>query len=63
MSVVQEAVIVLGILLGCCLFLALGAFLGKALTLTRLAKLAGVVSLVAIISYTVYTSGMILLAK
>jgi hypothetical protein len=45
MPAIRDAVIVLGIILGCCLFVALGAYLGKALTLTRLAKLAGAVSL------------------
>jgi hypothetical protein len=63
MPAIRDAVIVLGIILGCCLFVALGAYLGKALTLTRLAKLAGAVSLIAIMSYTVYTSWMSLFAN
>jgi hypothetical protein len=60
MPVLKEAVIVFGIILVSCLFLALGAFLGKALTLGRLAQLTGFIALFAVIIYTVYVSWILL---
>ncbi len=56
MPTLKDAVIVLGIVLGCCVFVSLGAFLGKQLTLGRLAQISGIIALIAIILYVVYVA-------
>ena len=59
----KDPVIVLAIVLGCCIFLALGAFLGKKGNLGKLIRIAGIVALAAIIVYTIYVSVVLLLTK
>lgn len=54
MPTLKDAAIVLGIVLGCCIFLSLGAFLGKQLTLGKLAQTSGIIALIAIVLYVVY---------
>jgi hypothetical protein len=63
MPALKDAVIVLAIVLGCCIFIALGAFLGKKGNLGKLVRNAGIVALVALVAYTIYISIALLLAK
>jgi hypothetical protein len=63
MPALKDAVIVLAIILGCCIFLALGAFLGKKGNLGKLVRTAGMVALAAVVIYTIYISVMLLIAK
>ncbi len=63
MPALKDAVIVLAIVLGCCIFLALGAFLGKKDKLGKLVRYAGIIALVAIVAYTIYISTVLLLTK
>lgn len=60
MPILKDAVIVLGIILGSCAFIALGAFLGKTLTLGKLVQTTGIIALSAIILYVIYISWMLL---
>ena len=59
MPTLKDAIIVLVIVLGCCVFISLGAFLGKHLTLRRLAQISGIVALIAIILYVVYVAWLL----
>jgi len=56
MPTMKEAVTVLGIVLGCCLFVSLGAYWGKRITVGKLVQAAGIVALIATILYVVYTA-------
>jgi hypothetical protein len=60
MPVLKDAVIILGIILGCCIFVALGAYMGKTLTLGKLNQMTGVIAIISIIIYTVYISWILL---
>ena len=63
MPALKDAVIVLAIVLGCCICLGLGAFLGKKGNLGELVRNAGITALVAIVVYTIFVSVVLLLAK
>lgn len=56
MPALKDAVIILGIIIACCVSLALGAYLGKRLTMGKLAQVTGYFALISIIVYTVYVS-------
>jgi hypothetical protein len=56
MPTIKDAIIVLVIVLGCCVFISLGAFLEKKLTLGKLARISGIVALIAIILYVIYVA-------
>ena len=62
MPTLKEAILVLVIVLGCCIFIALGAFLGKQLTLMKLAQICGIVSLIAIVLYVIYVAWVLFTA-
>ena len=59
MPTLKDAIIVLVIVLGFCVFISVGAFLEKQLTLKRLAQIAGIVALIAIILYVIYVAWVI----
>jgi len=63
MPALKDVVIVLAIVLGCCIFIALGAFLGKKGNLGKLVRTSGIVAIAAIVIYTIYISTILLLAK
>jgi hypothetical protein len=52
----STAVIILGIVLGCCIFLSFGAYLAKKNTLDSLLKIVGYIALAAVIIYVVYVA-------
>ncbi len=63
MPALKDAVIVLAIVLGCCIFMALGAFLGQKGNLSKLVRYAVIIALAAIVIYTIFVSVVLLLAK
>jgi hypothetical protein len=63
MPALKDAVIVLAIVLGCCIFIALGAYLGQKGNLGKLVRTAGIIALAAIVIYTIYISVALLLTK
>jgi hypothetical protein len=52
----QSLGIILFTILGFCAMLALGAFLGKKVTPTKLVTFAGVVALVAVVCFSVFAA-------
>ncbi len=52
----QSLATVLFIILGCCALLALGAFIGKKTDPGKLVTFAGVIALIAVVSYAVYAA-------
>ena len=56
MPTMKEAVTVLGIILGCCIFVALGAYYGKKTSVGKVMQMAGVVTAIAIVLYVIYTA-------
>lgn len=56
MPTIKDAVTVLGIVLGCCILVSLGAYWGKKATLGKLVQAAGIIALIAIIIYVIYVA-------
>ena len=56
MPTLIDAVIVLAVVLGFCIFIALGAFLSKALSLSTVARAGLIIALIAIILFVVYVA-------
>ena len=52
----KDAVTILGVILWCCLFVALGAYYGKKTSVGKVVQLSGVVALVAMVLYVIYTA-------
>jgi hypothetical protein len=52
----KTAVIILGIIIGGCLLLSLGGYLGKKLEVFRVAIGAGIIALAAIIIFAIYSA-------
>ncbi|MDD5312659.1 MAG: hypothetical protein PHO26_06465 [Dehalococcoidia bacterium] len=52
----QSLAIMLFAILGFCIFLALGAFLGKKTDLGKLVTFAGVVALIAVVCFAIYAA-------
>lgn len=59
MPTLKDAVIVLGVILGCCALISLGAFFAKQLSLGNLAKTSGIIAFIAIILYVIYVAFVI----
>ncbi len=55
MPTMKDAVTILGIILGCCLFAALGAYYGKKTTVGKVVRISGIVALIAVVLYVIYT--------
>lgn len=60
MQDLKSAVILLGIIVGCCLLLVLGGYFGKKLEVFRVVIGAGIVALVAIIIFAIYSAWYLL---
>ena len=56
----KTAIILVGIVLGCCVLLAAGAFVGKRVMVNNLLTFTGVVALIAIILYVIYAAWFLL---
>ena len=52
----DTAVILLGLILGCCLMLSAGAYYAKKATFDSLLKSVGIIALIAIILYVIYVA-------
>jgi hypothetical protein len=52
----NTAVIILGIVVGCCIFLSFGAYLAKRNTLDLLLKIVGYIALATVIIYVAYVA-------
>lgn len=52
----QVLALILFAILGFCLFLALGAFIGKKTNPGKLVTFAGVVALIAVVGYAIYAA-------
>ncbi len=56
----KTAVIILGIIVGCCLLLILGGYFGKKLEVFRVAVGAGVVALIVVVIFAIYSAWYLL---
>ena len=56
----KTAVIILGIIVGCCLSLLLGGYFGKKLEVFRVAIGAGIVALIVIVIFAIYSAWYLL---
>ena len=56
MTDLKTAMTILGMILGCCLFLTLGGYFGKKAEVFRVVIFAGVVALIAIVIFVIYTA-------
>jgi hypothetical protein len=52
----QSLAVTLFAILGFCVMLALGAFLGKKITMGKLVTFAGVLALIAVVCFTVFAA-------
>jgi hypothetical protein len=52
----KDAVTVLGVILWCCLSVALGAYYAKKTTVGKVVQMSGVVALIAMVLYVIYTA-------
>ena len=52
----KDAVTALGIILGCCIFVALGAYYGKKTTVGKVVQTSGIIALIAVVLYVIYTA-------
>lgn len=60
MTDLKIAVIILGIVVGCCLLLIFGGYFGKKLEVFRVVIGTGIVALIAIIIFAVYSAWYLL---
>ena len=56
----KAAVAVLGVVIVCCILVALGAFLGKRMSLSKLLKYIGFGALAVIVIYVIYAAVFLL---
>lgn len=52
----RTAVIILGAILGCCLLLYIGGYLGKKIEVFRVAIGAGILALITIVLFVIYSA-------
>jgi multisubunit Na+/H+ antiporter MnhE subunit len=60
MTDLKTAVIILGIIVGCCLLLIVGGYFGKKLEVFRIVIGTGIIALIAIIVFAVYSAWYLL---
>jgi hypothetical protein len=56
MTLIKNAVMYLGITVGCCLLLMLGGYFAKKLEVYRIVIGAGIVALIAIVIFAIYSA-------
>jgi hypothetical protein len=59
----KTTLLILGIILGCCLFLSIGGYFGKKLEVFRVVIFAVIVALVAIVIFVIYSAVFLLSSK
>jgi hypothetical protein len=59
----KTALIILGIILGCCACMVIGGYFGKKLEVFRVVMFSGILALIAIVVFVVYSAVFLLSSK
>jgi hypothetical protein len=59
----KTALIILGIILGCCLCMVAGGYFGKKLEVFRVVMFSGILALLAIVAFVIYSAVYLLTSK